>query len=72
MFVRRLTTTRDENFDNLLSEVYKKVHDIPYDLNFKNWWIAGMYHIGLSNMVKRHVNFFGVQHWCVIFIESYN
>ena len=61
VFVRRLTTTRDENFDNLLSEVHKKVHDIPYDLNFKNWWIAGMYHIGLSkNMVKRHVNSF----WC--------
>ena len=75
VFVRRLTTTRDENFDNLLSEVHKKVHDIPYDLNFK---IGGLqvciilvFKI-VYYMVKRHINVFFIQLWCVIFIESYN
>ena len=61
VFIRRLTTTRDDNFDHLLSDIHSKVRDIPYDLNLRNWWIAGMYHIGVSKqMVKRHVDSF----WC--------
>jgi len=61
VYIRRLKTTRDDNFNELLTEVHKKVYNIPYDLNLRNWWIAGMYHMGLSKvMVKRHVDSF----WC--------
>ena len=61
IYIRRLKATRDEHFNKLLSDAHAKVHDIPYDLNLRNWLIAGLYHMGLSKqMVKRHVNSF----WC--------
>ena len=61
VYVRRLNTERNEEFNKKLQEIHKTVHNVPYDLNLFNWWTAGMYHLGLSKeMVKRHTNRF----WC--------
>ena len=61
VYLRKLNTQRDDNFNINMESAHNKVYDIPYDLNLNNWFIAGMYHLGLSkDTVKRHTDKF----WC--------
>ena len=61
VYVMRLTTNRNDDFNEKLKNACAAVHDAPYDLNLFNWWTCGLYHLGLSKtMVTRHIDKF----WC--------
>ena len=61
VYVQRLETDRNEEFNEKLKEVHSKVHNAPYDLNLFNWFVCGLYHLGISDrMVEKHTNRF----WC--------
>ena len=60
-YVRKLNVIRDEDFKSKLSSIYMKIHDLPYDMDFRHWLVAGLNHIRCTkSMVKKHIDTF----WC--------
>lgn len=37
IYVRRLNVHRDKAFEDKIVEMHKKVHNLPYDINIKDW-----------------------------------
>ena len=61
VYVRKLKIIRNKQFKDKMNNIYEQVKDIPYDLNIKNWYIAALNHLNISNeKVKKHKN----SMWC--------